>query len=189
MLEVKQLLKKSQKSLLIGPNCPGIVTPNECRIGIMPANIFKKGSLGIVSRSGTLTYEAIFQSTNANIGQSTCVGIGGDPIIGLDFIDVIKRFENDNDTNAILMIGEIGGSLEEEAALWIKNNATKPIFAYVAGLFCPKGKRMGHAGAIIEEGMGGVKEKLMALKDAGVHVILQPHEIGKTLKKVLDNHV
>jgi succinyl-CoA synthetase alpha subunit len=189
MLQVHACLKKSQKSKLIGPNCPGIVAPGLCRIGIMPENIFKKGSLGIVSRSGTLTYEAIFQSTKANIGQSTCVGIGGDPIIGLDFIDVIKLFEKDEETKAILMIGEIGGHLEEEASYWIKNNTSKPIFSYIAGRFAPKGTTMGHAGAIIEDGFGGVKEKLMLLKDAGVHVIVNLHEIGSEIKKIMECHV
>lgn len=186
MLEVKAFLKKSGKTKLIGPNCPGIVSPNLCRIGIMPPNIFKKGKLGIVSRSGTLTYEAIFQSSKANIGQSTCIGIGGDPITGLDFIDVLKLFEEDKETNAVLMIGEIGGNLEEQACEWIKKNATKPIFAYIAGRYCPEGRRMGHAGAIVEEGLGGVAAKLIALKDAGVHLILNPHEMGITLKNKLD---
>ncbi len=189
MLQVHDRLKKSQKSKLVGPNCPGIVAPGLCRIGIMPANIFQKGSLGIVSRSGTLTYEAIFQSTKAHIGQSTCIGIGGDPIIGLDFIDIIKLFEKDDETKAILMIGEIGGRLEEEAANWIKNNKTKPIFSYIAGRYAPKGTTMGHAGAIIENGFGDVKEKLMLLKDAGVHIILNPHEMGSEIKKIMECHV
>ncbi len=189
MLEVHEALKKNPQSFLIGPNCPGIVSVNQCRLGIMPKQIFKKGPLGVVSRSGTLTYEAIYQCSRLSIGQSTCIGIGGDAMPGINFIDTLKLFENDNDTKAILMIGEIGGCLEEDAAEWIKHSCKKPILAYVAGLNAPEGKRMGHAGAIVEMGKGAARDKLKALRNSGVHIILHAHEIGKNVKEVVEKHV
>ena len=184
MVRVKRYLE-GKKSLLLGPNCPGVITPGECKIGIMPGDIFQRGSVGVVSRSGTLTYEAVDQLSRLGLGQSTCVGIGGDPIHGLDFVDVLILFNEDPQTKAVVMIGEIGGSAEEETALWIKTNMRKPVVAFIVGQTAPPGKRMGHAGAIISGGKGTAREKIAALKKAGVQMAASPALIGQTMQEVL----
>ena len=184
MLRVKTYLS-TKTARLIGPNCPGVITPGESKIGIMPGYIHTPGSVGVVSRSGTLTYEAVWQLTERNIGQSTCIGIGGDPVIGTSFIDTLKLFQEDNGTKAIVLIGEIGGSAEEEAAEFIKQEITKPVISFIAGLTAPKGKRLGHAGAIIAGGKGTVEEKVSCLRNANVTVVNNPADIGETVAKCI----
>jgi len=187
MVMVKRYLRHS-KMRLIGPNCPGVITPGECEVGIMPGGIYQRGNIGVVSRSGTLTYEAVKQLSDAGLGQSTCVGIGGDPIIGMDFIDVLKLFAQDIDTQGILIIGEIGGDAEEAAARWIKENFKKPVAAFIAGRTAPPGKRMGHAGAIITGGMGLAQDKIRILEEYGIMVAPSPVRIAETMREVLNKH-
>lgn len=183
MLKVSRVMRASTTSRLIGPNCPGVITPGECKMGIMPAYIHLKGDIGIVSRSGTLTYEAVWQTTRLGLGQSTCVGIGGDPLNGTSFVDVLELFEKDPQTKAILMIGEIGGRAEEEAAEWIKSKCTKPVAAFIAGQTAPPGRRMGHAGAIISGNQGTAATKIAALKEAGVRIADTPAEMGFAMQQ------
>ncbi len=184
MVKVKRYLA-GRSSQLLGPNCPGTITPGECKIGIMPGHIHKPGHVGVVSRSGTLTYEAVDQLTRLGIGQSSCVGIGGDPVHGFEFLDVLKMFNQDAATKAVIMIGEIGGSAEEEAAIWIKDNMKKPVVGFIAGQTAPPGKRMGHAGAIISGGKGTATEKIEAMKQAGIRMATSPATIGRTMQEAL----
>ncbi|MDX1669209.1 MAG: succinate--CoA ligase subunit alpha, partial [Limnobacter sp.] len=186
MIEVREKMRKqNKKTVLVGPNCPGVITPDEIKIGIMPGHIHKAGRIGVVSRSGTLTYEAVGQLTELGLGQSTAVGIGGDPVNGLKHLEVMKMFNEDPDTDAVVMIGEIGGSDEEEAALWVKDNMTKPVVGFIAGVTAPPGKRMGHAGAIISGGKGTAQEKLAIMEECGITVTKDPSEMGRLLKKAI----
>ncbi|MBE0622494.1 MAG: succinate--CoA ligase subunit alpha [Burkholderiales bacterium] len=186
MIEVKDRMRKhNKKAILVGPNCPGVITPDEIKIGIMPGHIHKKGRIGVVSRSGTLTYEAVGQLMELGIGQSTCVGTGGDPVNGVKHIDVLRMFNDDPETDAVIMVGEIGGSDEETAALWVKDNMKKPVVGFIAGVTAPAGKRMGHAGAIISGGKGTAQEKLEVMQACGIKITRNPAEMGKTLKAIL----
>lgn len=184
MITVKAILK-DKPTRLVGPNCPGVITPGECKVGIMPGFIHKKGRVGIISKSGTLTYEAVYQLTNEGLGQSSCIGIGGDPIIGTSTLDAVKLFMEDPDTDAIVMIGEIGGTMEADAAYWIKEHGTKPVVGFIAGQTAPKGRRMGHAGAIVGGAEDTAAAKMKILRECGVHVVESPADIGATVKKVL----
>ena len=186
MIEVRDRMRKqNRKTVLVGPNCPGVITPDEIKIGIMPGHIHKKGRIGVVSRSGTLTYEAVGQLMDLGLGQSTCVGIGGDPVNGLKHVDVMKLFNDDPDTDAVIMVGEIGGSDEEDCARWVRANMKKPVVGFIAGVTAPAGKRMGHAGAIISGGKGTAQEKLAVMEECGIKVTRNPSEMGKLLKSVL----
>jgi len=185
MLEVSRVMKQSKTSRLIGPNCPGVITVDECKMGIMPGYIHKRGKVGIVSKSGTLTYEAVWQTTELGLGQTSCIGIGGDPLNGTDFIDILELFEKDEETEAILLIGEIGGNAEEQAADWIKENCSKPVAAFVAGVTAPPGRRMGHAGAIVSGGQGTAEGKMKALKKVGVVVAETPAEMGQAVQRAI----
>jgi len=184
MVRAMALVSKSE-SRLIGPNCPGIISPGKCKIGIMPGQVFQEGNVGVVSRSGTLTYEAVHQLSGRNIGQSTCIGIGGDPVIGTNFIDALTMFNSDSDTQAVVMVGEIGGTAEEEAAQYIKENMKKPVVGFIAGRTAPPGRRMGHAGAIISGGKGTAAEKIEAMQQCGIHVVLSPADIGEAMAKLI----
>src|SRR5450830_1959753 len=185
MMLKDRMAKSGSKTKLLGPNCPGLITPDEIKIGIMPGHIHRKGRIGVVSRSGTLTYEAVWQLSELGLGQSSCVGIGGDPINGLKHLDVMRLFNDDSDTDAVIMVGEIGGSDEEECARWIKGNMKKPVVGFIAGVTAPPGKRMGHAGATISGGQGGAEDKLAVMEECGIHITRNPAEMGRVMQKVL----